>query len=45
MNYNNDEQEYFYIKYGKELEKLHPNSSKLEEVFRFYLALKKCFSK
>lgn len=41
MNYNNDQQEYYYNTYWKELEKLCPNSTKLEEIFRFYLAIKK----
>lgn len=40
MNNDNDTQEYLYRKYWSEIEKFEPESDKLQEIFRFYLAVK-----
>lgn len=40
MNNDNDTQEYLYKKYWSEIEKFEPESDKLQEIFRFYLAVK-----
>lgn len=41
MGKSNEEQEYIYNKYWLELEKKFPESKKLSEFFRFYIATKK----
>lgn len=42
MKRNNDEQEKIYDKYWLRLERIFPESKKLAEFFRFYLASKTC---
>ena len=41
MNYEDKKQEEYYENYWKVLERIQPDSLKLEEMFRFYLAIKK----
>lgn len=40
MNFTNEEQEHYYTTYWKVIESLHVGQNKLEEFFRFYLAVK-----
>lgn len=40
MNYENSFQEELYLNYWKNIEQLQPESKKLEEVIRYYLAVK-----